>query len=546
MKLKSIMTYLKRGYYNINGLNGIILILYLTFIISARIFISWRGDFTLLFVVAILLVLASASYICPIILQKVKGLNIDLKENKMSKKEKYIWIICFFSATFMILLTWYLAYYPGIFSGDAIDQYGQALDGEYNDWHPALQTLFTYTLPLKITGRAESIILFQILEFSGVLSYLLYTILRYTKKKYAIFSFLYIILNPVTGSILMRPWKDVSFAMSAMLLMAYGLHIYITDGKWMYKKGSVPVFVGVLVVATLFRHNAILFTVPFLVAVLLFIENKKLCLKIVLYFIVLIMLIKDPVYYTVGVAMPGKRQLEMLGLPMTMLGNVAKESSESFDQKTGEFMFSVAPKEDWEALYICGSFNSIKWEDRTNLDIIEETGAAEILFMTIRTLVKAPISSLKAFFILTDMVYTLDGYCSWDISLDISENNYNVKTHKIVGSEVLVTYSDMMLDGVLKYVFYYIGVINLAVIVSVLGKYNRKNECKRVFLCIPILIYNFGTMFLLSGSDFRFFYLNFSICPIIMIILYGRRVHDGIIEINGKKGDFRGKIEAPD
>ena len=137
------------------------------------------------------------------------------------------------------------------------------------------------------------------------------------------------------------------------------------------------------------------------------------------------MLIKDPVYYTVGVAMPGKRQLEMWGLPMTMLGNVAKESSESFDQKTGEFMFSVAPKEDWETLYICGSFNSIKWEDRTNLDIIEETGAAEILFMTIRTLVKAPISSLRAFFILTDMVYTLDGYCSWDISLDISENNYN-------------------------------------------------------------------------------------------------------------------------
>lgn len=95
MKLKSIMIYLKRGYYNINGLNGIIFILYMTFIISARSFISWHGDFTLFFVAAILLVLASASYICSIILQKVKDLNIDLKENKMSKKEKYIWIICF-------------------------------------------------------------------------------------------------------------------------------------------------------------------------------------------------------------------------------------------------------------------------------------------------------------------------------------------------------------------------------------------------------------------------------------------------------------------
>ena len=86
--------------------------------------------------------------------------------------------------------------------------------------------------------------------------------------------------------------------------------------------------------------------------------------------------------------------------------------------------------------------------------------------------------------------------------------------------------------------------INLAVIVSVLGKYNRKNECKRVFLCIPILIYDFGTMFLLSGSDFRFFYLNFSICPIIMIILYGRRAHDGIIEINRKKDEKQCVVEV--
>lgn len=74
-------------------------------------------------------------------------------------------------------------------------------------------------------------------------------------------------------------------------------------------------------------------------------------------------------------------------------------------------MFSVAPKENWETLYKCGSFNSIKREDGTNQDIIEETGVAEILSMTIRAVMKAPISSLKAFFILTDMVYTLDGYC---------------------------------------------------------------------------------------------------------------------------------------
>lgn len=525
MKKSLISTYLRKIAHQLKGLKGIILIFYVSFAISSWLFLSWQGDFSLLFGIAIVLIIAVVTYICPSAFRITEKVTIDLNETVWQKKEKRLWVLLSFVSAFLALFFWYLAYYPGSFSADAIVQYSQAVNGNYNDAHPVLQTLFTYTLPLKITGRTDSIIMFQIFEYSCVLSYMSYTLSRYVSKKYAIFSLLYILLNPVTGNILMNPWEDVTFAMSVVLLMVFGFQIYITDGKWLEQKGKICFFIIVLTAATLFKHNAALFTIPYLIGVLMYISNKELYLKLIMYFVILLMIIRDPVYYTLNVTEPEQRQVEMLGLPMTMLGNVAKESPESFDQTTGEFIFSVASNEDWKNWYFCGSFNSIKWQENTNLNAIEEAGAAEILSMAIKMLFRAPVASLKGFFTLTDIVYALDGYSDWGITQGIAENVYGIEAHEIVGKNELVTYSDILLNSILKYIFQYIGVINFVILISILGKckFRDRNDRRKCLLCLPIMIYNFGTMFLLSGNDFRFFYLNFPIFPILLSILYGKK-----------------------
>lgn len=52
------------------------------------------------------------------------------------------------------------------------------------------------------------------------------------------------------------------------------------------------------------------------------------------------------------------------------------------------------------------------------------------------------------------------------------------------------------------------GIINLIVVLGILSKFDI-HTWKKSFLCIPLLVYNFGTMLLLTGNDVRFFYLNF-------------------------------------
>lgn len=522
---QNVIVFFHKMVSQLRGTNGIILSLYIFFCVSAQIFISWPGELSIFFWLMEFVLISVTCFICPFILNKIAFIKIELQENSLTQKEKILWISSFFTVSLCVLFCWYLAYYPGSFMNDTIDQYGQALRGTYNDWHPALQTLFTFTIPLRITGRADSIILFQIIEYSVVLTYMAYTILQFGKKKYAICSFLYILLNPITGEMMLNPWKDTAFAMSTLLLMVFGLRIYLTEGEWINRKMSRNVFILILTLATLFRHNAILFTIPFLVVTLIHIYNKETCLKILMQFIVLLMLIKDPIYYTLNVAEADNRQIEMLGLPMSMLGNVAKESPESFDRITADFMFSVAPEEDWKNMYQCGSFNSIKWGENTNWSVIEETGAANILSMTFKTLFRAPVASLKGLFCLTDLVYAFDGNINWEIGRGIVQNDFGLESHEVVGRSMIGTYAYVVKNSIFKYIFCYVGGINLAIIASVLCKYNLKDKdnWKKISFCLPILIYNFGTMLLLSGEDFRFFYLSFPIFPILFLILYDEK-----------------------
>ena len=503
--------------------SDVILSIYICFIIVAHIFVSWQGNISIFFFLIFMAVLVGSVYICPLVLNSGELININIKRMELNRKEKVLWPLFFFTLSFIVLFFWYLAYYPGFFSNDAIYQYGQAISGVYTDWHPAIQTFFTYTVPLKITGRADSIVLFQIIEFSCVLAYMTYTFFQYGQRKIAVISLLFILLSPVTGLMMMNPWKDVSLAIGSTLIMVFGFRIYYSNGIWFDKRGRIFTFALILAITTIFRHNAVLFTLPLLIAVLLCVWNKEKCLKIILYYLIILVLIKDPIYHTLNVQEEKFQQVELLGVPLSMLGNVAKEAPDAFDQETAEFIFSIAPKEDWKSLYQCGNYNSIKWGSNTNGNVIEETGVVPILEMTVRTLFREPKASLKGMLALTDLVYAIDGPIDWEIGKWVVENDFGIASRSIIGREGLDNYIEICKNSVFRYIFFYIGLINLIILASILCKCNFKdrNDWKKALFGISILLYNFGTMLLLSGNDFRFFYLAFPVCPVILMILFG-------------------------
>lgn len=456
-------------------------------------------------------------FACPKLIELFKKIKITKEEVvALNRKEKIKWIVIFWAISFSILLLRYLASCPGGFSPDSLSQYQQAISGKYSDWHPVLHTLVIFKLPLKLTGKVEAIVLVQIIYFALILVYMAYTILIYSNSKYATFSLLIVLLNPFILNTIVYPWKDVAFALGALLLMVYVLKIYFTNGEWFNSWLHIILFSVLAVMTMLFRHNAILFVAPLIIGVLLYKKQKK-AYTIVVVVLMLTALIKGPLYQVLDVESPGSRQIETLGVPMTVIANVVKEHPESLDDETKEFVYAICPQARWESCSV-GNFNTIKWLG-IDLDVIEEAGALKVLKITGKCFMAEPASALRGLFALTDMVYQIDDDMDWGVIPSVRENTYGIV---YTGNTTLQNFFDgyykVIQHSILKYVFLYVGIINSMVILGLISKFHICTW-KRTFLCIPVLIYNFGTMLLLTGNDVRFFCLNFMIWPIILLIL---------------------------
>ena len=508
----------------INGINGLLIILYVIFILSTHI-ITGKYFSSYHFLIYFILITLFSIFICPFITGFLSDKKIRHDEicNNIFKNlllRKFI----FFIVPFGIFLIYYFAYYPGGFSPDSIDQYQQAVKNSYNDTHPAMQTLFTFKLPLTLSGGwTGSIVLFQIVCFSVVLCYSFEVIFQYTGIKYTLFSIVFIVFNPQTGNITMYPWKDISFAMGTMLLLSYSLQIYLTKGKWIHKWSNTVAFSIVWVLTTLFRHNAVLFTVPILFAVLLCL-NKKRILIIVLSVILMVVGIKVPLYSVLSVEKPGERQVETLGLPMTVIGAVITYRPELADEETKEFAYKVAPKEVWNENYVFGSYNSVKWNDKTNNNIIEEYGTQKIITMMFNCFKNAPATALKSLIELTKAPYTISDKYNFIIFPGIAENKCGIVSENNLNlMNICNGYSEFVSDKFYD-LFMSLGMMHLILILSVLSKckLSKFSDWKKIFFILPVFFYNFGTTLLLTGIEdsVRFFFYTFLLIPLLLIFIY--------------------------
>lgn len=271
--------------------------------------------------------------------------------------------------------------------------------------------------------------------------------------------------------------------------------------------------------ATLFRHNAVLLTAPLALALLLHMQKRQ-WIQVSASFLALVLFVRVPLFHLLDVGKPQRRVQETVGLPMTIIGNVVKETPGALDEEMAEFAYSIAPQELWEEAYSCGSFNTIKWQEGVDLTPIDEAGTLKVLRITAKCFARFPRRSLMALFTLTDMVYGLESSMGGD-GWGIVENGYGITyagNDKL--SEYLNSYTRLFRYSICRYL-QPIGTALLFMLAAMLAKtkLNRWEDWKKVFLWMPIFVYDFGTMLLLSGEDSRFFYVTFLVCPVTTVFV---------------------------
>lgn len=508
----------------IRGWRGLVLILYTSFILATDAFVSHTLPFALRAIFSIVIV---CSIVCPIALKSCQRLTLKTPAKKKFSLSQRQAGLLFFAIPFALFLALYVIHFPGGFTPDTFDQYNQAISNSYSDWHPVLHTLFAIKIPLLLTGGwIGSLVLFQIIAFSAVLSYGFCALRRYAGMKWTVIAMPFILLNPGIWSLAMFPLKDTAFAMGAMLLTTYVAHIYFTNGKWITTYLRMVAFIVTLACTTLVRHNAVLFTIPLLFAVM-FCISKKRSVAICLSFLVLLVAVKGPLYSALNVEKPDSRQVETLGLPMTVIGGVVASDPESLDEDIRTFAYAIAPQEDWEAYYVCGSYNNIKWNANTNNQVIEEYGAVKVLSMMARCFACSPVAATTALIKLTGPVYTIShDYLLWS-AIVVNENSFGISTSGIPFLQSLVRYAQAGLNLVFPHIFEYLGVLHLILLIAVLAKCDFKSldGWRKFFFVIPLVAYNYGTALLLTGFGdvSRFCSYTRLIFPILLVILFQKR-----------------------
>ena len=528
MAIKEIV---KKGFSYIGGLNGILFILYTVLIFSSYAFISKNtiiedfslsvsGFHTAMFIRSVGIITFLSLFICPFILKKFNCISIP----KTEETYHTIWFFYFFVAVFAVLFLHYIAYYPGGFSQDSFVQYKQAVSNQYGDWHPVFHTLFAIKLPLLITGGwIGSVVLFQIIVFPMVLAYAIYQLLRFTGIRFAIGSLIFILLNPTTSNVLMFPWKDTSFMIGAILLMTFAMQIFFTNGEWCSKKRNIVLLIITISFTTLFRHNAVLFTLPCLFAIAFSLKKKQVAI-ISLTVLLIVLGIKYPLYNAMNVKKPNARQVETLGLPMTVIGAIAKYDFDVLDEETKDFVLKVAPREIWDETYVYGSFNVVKFRrTETNCDVIEEYGTQKVLSMMMKCFKASPVHATLSLIRLTDGVYSLNDDYLYGVIPNVDANDVGIKEGGVSFLKTLNYYYTAITTTIFPHLFTFVGTVHFVFIAMILAKFkfNRWNDLKTIFYILPVFVYNFGSMLLLShyGDVYRYFYYTFMLVPILLAIL---------------------------
>ncbi len=425
---------------------------------------------------------------------------------------------------FLFYLLYLLSDYPGGFSPDTLWQWEQAHTLEFNDHHPFFHTLL-FWLFIQIWDSYTFLLLVQIAALSFGFGYLAATMYAWGFR----LSLILVICSAsalclATRNIAMFYWKDTALSIFLLFFLSHIFHIVLTKGEWLKKTQNRLASSILLACITLVRHNAVLLTAPLLVLLLLSYPGiRRTGLKLLATVLVLIIGVKYPLQTLCNVEPATSTYLETTGLPMTIMCSAYALAPEAMPPEAYQFMNAIAPQDEFAQTYEFGNFNSVKWAFGSIEAPLSAIPLPEFLRMVWKTVCNDPILALRSVLDLTAMVWDPSGeYYSMStfpygepavyLPVPASVQNFFEEGFQLI---------DSAFNGVVFQKFSsQLGILVLVLILALYLSVHNFHGWSVLWLVLPVLCYNFGTMLLLCGPDYRFFHFNCLITwPLVVLLL---------------------------
>jgi hypothetical protein len=262
-----------------------------------------------------------------------------------------------------------MAWYPGFYSSDSIDQMGQVARGEYSGIHPAAHTL--YLSVLSMGGVHPGWIpLFQVGALAVLVVYAARTLHGLGARAWTVVAASWAIgfsssIGPTTNAV----WKDVPFGLAALWAWIEAMRIARDREAW----GSWIRLGLALSVVWLFRQNGPLTVVPFLIVAAWFARSSLARPAAALGSLALVVgVVTGPVYAGVGARSP------VTDPSTVLLADVAASyhsEPATFSPADLQLMAEVAPLELWRDRYRCEESTPLIFDPAFDLDRVDREGA---------------------------------------------------------------------------------------------------------------------------------------------------------------------------
>jgi hypothetical protein len=304
-----------------------------------------------------------------------------------------------------MIITWLLyllTYWPGLMNQDSFSQWGQAVQGTYEDWHP-VSYAFSMRLLSYIWNSPTVIAVVQILGLSLVIANGIHFLrIKFLPNWTAWLLSIAFAFSPVCSLFSISLLKDVPYAICFLSFFLIILRLVLTDGDCL---NSHFFWIGMALSVTgivLFRHNGlpiVLFTIIVL-TVIWYKHWRKFLLALLMMFSI-VWIVKVPVSNAFNVKQNGSEGTNQIFLH-TISAHVYQGTSLSeFESK---WLDQLLPLDQWT--YNPWTVGSLLKNTGFNKELFY-SGTSQNFHVFMTLTLKKPLLTIKHMIQASDMIWKL-------------------------------------------------------------------------------------------------------------------------------------------
>ena len=428
---------------------------------------------------------------------------------------------------FIAYLPFFLRFFPGILTGDSIDQVYQTVGlNPLNSHHPLIHTFFIgmFTgLGKNVFGDINAgIALYSItqmiivaISFSSILEFLrrknVSIILRIT----ALLFFMFYLPNAIYS---VTMWKDVLFSIWAMLFVANVYELFTNTEHYLGKKRNWVFFAIITLLFMFAKKNGLYIVLPTLFIVFIFLM-KKYWKKLLPLFVgtVIIYFVVEFITFNV-IKVPKGSEKEMLSIPLQQIARTVSNYKDEIDQETLDTVDRFFVVDNIEDYYnprisdpVKGNINEEYYKDHKG----------EFWGLWFKLFKMKPGAYITAFLSNSFGYYYIETNY-WVTLKNLDENEAGVNRTPIISEEVdkVIPYGE--LEGYSRdTIFFNIGLFFWLAVIT-LGYTIYKKKYKEIILFIPLALI-WATMILSPVyAEYRYGYPLVLSLIVLMILAISR------------------------